>query len=546
MKSLRPYQSASIEAAHMQLKQFGSTVIVLPTGLGKTVVAAKIISDWEHGNTLFLAHTKELINQAADKIGIELGYRPAVEMGVVGQDVDTLWQGGMNVVGSVQSMIGDRRLNKYSRHPFGLIIVDEAHHSTSASYRKIIDYFHGLNANLKVIGITATPNRTDGAALGMIFESVAYQMSISDAVNGGWLVPVQQEYIVVDSLNFDELKIRKNSFGEADFTADQLEEILTEEETLHKMALPTIEKVGERRTLIFTASVEHAHKLAAVLNRYRDGCAAAVDGGTPTEMRKRVIGDFNDGRVQFLANCAVLTEGFDSPSCSAIVMGRPTKSLSLYTQMLGRGLRPLPGVVDGVADDFDRRMAILTSDKPNCLVLDFVGNSEHKLANAYDVLGGNYDMEARELARKEAKLERKDIGEVMDQAAALLALERQWKEREAITAKAKYGTYQVDPFGDDSGPSVNMGSAPRRGGATDNQVGLLVELGVSQATALSYSKRQAGAILDSIMATKCTRRQAKVLTRAGISTEGIGFKRASRIIDALAKNGWKRPAELPE
>lgn len=548
MKALRPYQQAALDATISQLRQYDSTVVVLPTGCGKTIYAAKLISDSEYGNCLFLAHTKELINQAADKIGIELGYRPAIEMGIQGQEVSSLFDGGMCVVASVQSMYGDRRLSKYKDNPFDIIIIDESHHATSATYRKVVDYFRNLKRNLKVVGITATPNRSDGTALGTIFDSVAYQMTTCDAVDQGWLVPVKQEYVVVDELNFDDFKIKKNSFGEGDFTAEQLDEILTEEEVLHKMALPTIDKVGDRPTLIFTASVNHAHKLASVLNRYKPTSACAVDGSTPIEKRRDIINDFSEGRIQFLANCAVLTEGFDAPACSAIVMGRPTKSLSLYSQMLGRGLRPLPGIVDGVNDDFERKMAILTSQKSNCLVLDFVGNSEHKLANAYDVLGGNYDVETRELAMKEAK-ERKvnqDTGSLMQQAAMLLALERQWKERERLTAQANYGTYEVDPFGDGPSPSVNSHTGPKRGGSSEGQVGFLVELGVSRDKALSYTKKQAGAVIDSISTTRCTRKQAKVLKKYGINVDGVGVKHASRIIDSIASNGWKKPEVLPQ
>lgn len=548
MKQLRPYQQAALDATRSQLQQYNSAVVVLPTGLGKTVFAAKLIAEWDRGNTLFLAHTRELINQAADKLGAELGYRPGVEMNIQGVETDTLWQGGLSVVGSVQTMYGDRRLAKYDRHPFGLIVVDECHHATSATYKKVIEHFQSLNPNLKVVGITATPNRADGTALGLMFESVAYQMSINDAVGQGWLAPVVQEYVVVDSLDFDGIKTKKNEFGEADFNASQLEAVLTQEEMLHKMAVPTLEKVGDRPTLVFTATVRHAHELAAVLNRYKPGCAAAVDGGTAPEQRKEIVADFSAGRKQFLCNCAVLTEGFDAPNCAAVVMGRPTKSLSLYTQMMGRGLRPLPGTVDGVPDAQDRRLAILTSGKPNCLVLDFVGNSNHKLANSYDVLGGKYDVEARELARREATRERKDVGEAMEQAASLLALERQWKEREHIRAReASYGAYAVDPF-DANAPEL-VGSdytGPARGTATDNQVRLLVNLGVAQAVAERYSKRQAGAVIESAAASRCTTKQAMTLRKHGVSPDGVGMDRASRIIDAIAANGWRRPEVIPE
>jgi superfamily II DNA or RNA helicase len=548
VKQSRPYQQAALDATRSQLKRYASTVVVLPTGLGKTVFAAKLIAEWDEGNTLFLAHTKELIAQAADKLGAELGYKPGVEMGISAVEPRTLWGGGLSIVGSVQTMYGDKRLAKYKDYPFGLIVIDECHHATASTYRKVVEYFRKLNPHLKVVGITATPNRSDGTALGLMFESVAYQMSINDAVEGGWLVPVSQEYVVVDALTLDAVKTKKNEFGEADFNPAQLEEVMMQEEMLHKLAVPALDKVGDRPTLVFTASVRHAHELAAVLNRYKPGCAAAVDGTTERKQRLQLTGDFCDRKVQFLCNCSVFTEGFDAPACSAIVMGRPTKSLSLYTQMLGRGLRPLTGTVDGIPDAQERRLAILTSDKPACLVLDFVGNSGHKLASAYDVLGGNYDVATRELAMREAQRERKDVSEIMEQAAALLTLERKWKEREHIRARdVLYGSHVVDPF-DGEGPDISGSeyTGPRRGTATDSQVRLLMNLGVSMERAQACSKAQAGAMIDKIGAERCTVKQARVLSKHGINPIGIGFERAGRIIDAIAANGWTRPMELPE
>ena len=547
MKRLRPYQQAALDATLDQLKRYESTVVVLPTGLGKTVYATKLMTGWERGNCLFLAHTKELIAQAADKLAAELGYRPTVEMNVQGADPAHLFQGDMVVVGSVQTMYSDRRLDKYSRHPFGLIVVDECHHASSSTYRKVIDHFRRLNPSLKVVGITATPNRADGTALGLVFESVAYQMSIQDAIGGGWLVPVQQEYVVVDSLELGDLKLGRNEFGERDFKAADLEAVLTEEEALHKQAVPTLDKVGDRSTLVFTSTVRHAHDLAAVLNRYRPNAAAAVDGTTLPERRKELVADFAAGRLQFLCNCAVLTEGFDAPRCAAVVMARPTKSLTLYTQMLGRGLRPLPGVVDGVPDATDRRLGILTSDKPNCLVLDFVGVSEHKLASTYDVLGGNYDVETKELARREAARHRKDVTEVMEQAAALLTLERQQREREHVKAAgAAYATFAADPFADSPAMAGANQNGPKRGTATDAQVGALAKYGIPVKEARTYSKGQAGAKLDYLVANCCTVKQAARLKSFGIDPTGIGRARASRIIDAIAANGWKPITELPE
>lgn len=544
-RQLRPYQQAAVDATLRQLDHYGSTVVVLPTGCGKTVYASRLIAGWERGNTLFLAHTRELIHQAADKLAVDLGYRPPIEMGVSAVDVDTMYQGEMCVVASVQTMYGDKRLAKYSRHPFGLIVIDESHHATAATYRKVIDHFRGLNPSLKVVGITATPNRADGAALGIVFDSEAYQMSIGDAIGDGWLVPIEQEYVVCGEINYDGIKTKKNEFGEADFSGSALEDVMVEEEALHAIAKPLVEKAGDRPTLVFCAGVQHAHAMAAVINRYKENAAVAVDGKTDPIDRKQAVANFASGRLQFLTNCMVFTEGFDAPNCSCVAMARPTKSLSMYMQMLGRGLRPLPGVVDGVPEAFDRRMGILTSGKPACYVLDFVGNSNHKLANVFDVLGGNYDADVRELAKTEAVRQKKPVGEVLEQAKALLELERQWADRRHITASAAYSAYGVDPFGEGAAPAVQTASKGR-GGSSDAQVGLLVKLGVDRATALGYSKRQAGAVIDSLASTKCTAGQAKTLQRAGIDPTGIGMDRASRIIDSIAKNNWQRPKEIPE
>ena len=544
-RNLRQYQQDAIDATLRQLEARGSTVVLLPTGMGKTVYAARLISGWERGNTLFLAHTRELIHQAADKLAPELGYRPPIEMGASAVELDTMYSGEMCVVASVQTMYGDKRLDKYRAHPFGLIVVDECHHATAATYRKVIDFFRGLNPSLKVVGITATPNRADGSALGIVFESEAYQLSIGDAIDGGWLVPIEQEYIVCDEINYDGLRTKRNEFGEADFSGAALEEVMKEEEAVHAVARPLVEKAGDRPTLVFCAGVEHAHVMAAVLNRYKANSAQAVDGKTDPLERKKAVADFAAGRLQFLTNCMVFTEGFDAPNCSCVAMARPTKSLSMYMQMLGRGLRPLPGVVDGPPDASERRLAIRLSEKPACYVLDFVGNSNHKLANVWDVLGGNYDVQVRELARQEAARQKKPVSEVLEQAKALLELERQWSERSHILASTAYSAYAVDPFGDGAAPSVQTASKGR-GGSSDAQIGLLVKLGVDYPTAAGDTKRQAGAVIDSLAQTRCTVGQAKALRRAGIDPAGIGMDRASRIIDALSANNWQPLKELPE
>lgn len=547
-KQPRPYQTEIVESIREKLRQYSSTIAVVPTGGGKTSIAAWIIDGWEQGNTLFLAHTRELIGQAADRLAEELGYPPVVEMGVRGADPEGIWQGGLCVVGSVQSMCKDRRLEKYAGHPFGLIIVDEAHRATSPMYRKVISFCQEKLPSCKVLGITATPKRADNTSLGIIFDSVACDLSISWMIDDGWLVPIRQEYVILEELNLDGMHTRKDKdFGESDFSSGDLEDMITkEDETLHKMAYAIIEKADDRSTLVFTPGVLSAYKMAEILNGHRPNCAAALDGKSLDGDRVRTVKQFQNGELQFLCNAQLFTEGFDAPCCSCLAMCRPTKSVGRYVQMLGRGLRALPGIVDGQTTAFDRRTAIFTSDKTDCLILDFVGNSSHKLANAWDVLGGNYDVETKELAKSENKGGKpSDVEENLKKAAALLEVEREWAQLSAVAARAGYQSYQVDPFGD--GPSPGLHASERqRGSLSDAQLGVLVGLGVPHDDAMKMSKRQASVVIDRIASTRCTDKQGKILKQHGIDPHGVPKDRASRIIDAIASNGWKRPEVLPE
>ena len=537
MRTLRDYQSESIAAIRREFERSNSTVLVLPTGCGKTIVMAKLASEWPGGNVMLLAHRIELLDQAQAKIGSELGYLPVVEQGQRAMDMECMWQGGHVIIGSVQTMCGERRLEKFRQFPFDLIMVDECHHATAASYRKVIDYFLSLNPNLKVLGVTATPKRADNTALGLVFNSVAFELAIADAIEAGWLVNVEQEYVSVENVDFSHVGLAKNEVGESDLKASELEQVMVEEEALHALARPIIERAGDRQALVFTAGVAHAHMLAAVLNRYRDGSAKAVDGETLKTARKEIVDDFMAGKLQFLTNFGVFTEGFDVPPVSLIAMGRPTKSVGLYTQMLGRGTRPLEGVVDGLPDAEARRAAIKASRKPSMLALDFVGNSRHKLVSSVDVLGGSYDVETRELAKRRAAAKSSDVMEELKKARAEIMLIREQHRRRAVRAEVAASYQKVDPFG--HGPAPAQADVMQtRGGSTDAQIGFLVNLGVAHETAAGYGKKQASAVIESLKQKRCTNKQRAILAKYGEPTD-VNFDQARAIIDEIAGVGWK-------
>lgn len=540
---MRDYQDAATLAA---IKEFldgrRSTLIVLPTGCGKTVIFARMASEWQTGNVLVLAHRIELLDQAADKLVPELGYRPPIEQGLRGLDEDMLWQGGNVIVGSVQTMRNIKRMQKYRECPFGLVIVDEAHHATSASYRQILDTCLEFNPNCRVLGVTATPHRADNTALGIVFESVAFGMELQEAIELGWLVGIRQEFVQIDDVDFSNIRMTTNKHGERDFPREELEAILTEEHALHAMAKPILDKSANgQQCLIFNAGVAHAHLMAAVLNRHKDNSAAAVDGKTDKEKRNEIVKDFHRGKLQYLCNFGVFTEGFDCPATSIVFMARPTKSPSLYLQMLGRGTRPLGGVVDGPPTPDLRKAAILASAKPHMLVVDYVGNSRHKPVSTIDALGGNYDVDVRKLAENRIKEKGGDVRDELEKAKADFTLLAEEKIRRQIKAsKVDYVTQEVDVFGHGAAP-VEQGMEVPRGGCSDQQISLLVGLGVKYETAAGYSRRQAHAVIDSLTKTRCTKRQLNVLKKYGY--EMMPFEEAKKTIDRIAANGWKRPED---
>jgi superfamily II DNA or RNA helicase len=556
VKSLRDYQHWCINGnqqfpgVNAALAKHKSSVVVMATGLGKTVVIAKVANEWTKGNVLCLAHRIELVDQMADTLAPELGYRPAVEQGGRGLDYDTLFAGGHVVVGSIQSMITENRRRKFQRHPFGLIIIDECHRATSPSYQKLVDICREIDPECRVLGVTATPNRTDGTALGLVFESVAYEMGIVAGIEAGWLVDIQQKFAVVEDLDLSKVPCTRNEVGEMDFKQAELEALLSQEGSLHSMSRPVLDstKNGEQ-AIIFTASVAHAHLFATVLNHYRPGCARAVDGtmdkgegGERTELVRR----FKAGDLQFLLNFNIATEGFDAPKTAFVVMGRPTKSVLVYTQMLGRCTRPLPGTVDGLNTPEERKDAIAASAKPGATVLDFVGNTRMagSVVTATDVLGGNYDVDIRNAADEIVGVNRTaNVRDALNKAKASLLLEAEEERRRPLRnavqgVRLDYHIQDVDPFG-----SYNARSTPKtsRGGATDAQVAALVNLGVASETALGYSKRRASVEIDSLKQKRCTERQAKALLKFGYDPSRFNAATASAQIQVLADKGWTRP-----
>ncbi len=532
--TMRPYQVECVDACFESWRDYDALMVVLATGMGKTVCAADIINRWpvQCGRILFIAHMQELIFQAQDKIGLHTEERPSIEMGIHRESTDghDLLDRSKCLVASIQTM--NKRMQKFDPKNFGLVIIDEFHHAGAATYRRLWDYFKTGNPHIKMLGITATPYRGDNISLGCLAEHCPFEMGIREGIDEGWLVPIEQTYIVVEHLDFSACRTVAKDLNEGDLEevvmGGKVQDGMTDEERLailekqermlHAMAAPTVEEAQGRTTLFFCVTVAHAERMAEVLRRYPGVTAEVLVGTTPADERADRIARFKNGALQILVVVGCATEGFDAPNVEVVAMGRMTKKQGLYVQMVGRGTRPQPGVVDRYCTADERKEAIGNSRKPRMLVLDFVGNSgKHKLISTADVLAGDMPPDLVEAAIQDMKEtgESDDIRNAVwkqkqkrdEEAKRAAEIEKARREaaiaaeearRVKLRAEAEYRSKQVDPFSHQQVPEQVQSKF--RGGATDAQVKKLVSLGIPEGTAMGWTKTQAGAVIGERMA----------------------------------------------
>lgn len=476
----RDYQVQCHDRIIEKWRTHTSTLAVMATGLGKTPTFGKVIKTMQPKRALVLAHRAELIYQARDKIQEATGLPCGIEMADKSVSAD-LFHRNPVVIATVQTMISGsekKRMTKFKPHDFGVIVVDECHHSTSESYRSIIKYYK-TNPEIKIVGVTATPDRADEEALGQVFESVAFEYGILDGIENGWLVDITQQFCSVKSIDLSHVRTTAG-----DLNGAELNEVMEAEENIQGICHPSLEVLyglaphtlsgiavpdwtqfilglgrKPRRAIIFTASVKQAEACCNILNRSVPGLAEWVCGETNRDARQNTLHRFSTGDTAVVVNCGVLTEGFDNPAVEVILMARPTKSRSLYAQMVGRSTRPLPGIVDGLETKEQRLEAIKKSTKPYARIIDFVGNSgRHKLVTCFDILGGRVSDEAAARAQGELRmkgnvvrvcreLSKAEVNIKNERRAAAERARREAELRKAhLIAKSKFTHRLVNPF----------------------------------------------------------------------------------------------------
>ena len=394
---LRPYQAEAKAAVFEQWdKGTLKTLLVLPTGCGKTIVFAKVAEDCvrQGYRVLILAHRGELLEQAADKI------KKSTNLGCATEKAEQTCLGSWFriTVGSVQSMQREKRLSQFSENYFNVIIIDEAHHCISDGYQKVLKHF----PSAKVLGVTATPDRGDMRNLGEFFESLAYEYTLPKAIREGYLSPIKAMTIPLQ-LDLSGVYIQSGDFKAGDI-ATALDPYL------HQIADEMMKYCRDRKTVVFLPLVKTSQKFKEILNE-KGFKAAEVNG--ESKDRAEVLEAFDKGEYNVLCNSMLLTEGWDCPSVDCVIVLRPTKVRSLYSQMVGRGTR-------------------LCEGKSYLLLLDFLWHTErHELCHPADLI-----CEKKEVARKMTENLEETAGCPMDlEEAERKASEDVIAEREESLAK---------------------------------------------------------------------------------------------------------------
>lgn len=511
---LRPYQSEAKAAIFEEWdKGVKRTLLVLPTGCGKTIVFAKVTEDCvRRGNrVLILAHRGELLEQAADKIGKATGLGCATEKA----EETCLGSWFRVVVGSVQSLTREKRLKQFPVDYFDTIIIDEAHHCLSDSYQKILDYFKGAS----ILGVTATPDRGDMRNLGECFDSLAYEYTLPKAIKAGYLSPIKALTLPL-KLDLSAVGMQSGDFKSGDI-ATALDPYL------YQIADEMEKHCKDRKTVVFLPLVKTSQKFRDILNN-KGFRAAEVNGDSKD--RAEVLAAYERGDYNVLCNSMLLTEGWDCPFVDCIVVLRPTKVRSLYSQMVGRGTRLFPG-------------------KEHLLLLDFLWHTErHELCHPASLI-----CQDEEVARKMTENIEKagcpvDIELAEKQAAEDVVAQREEALAKKLEEMKKRKKALVDPLQfemsiqaeDLSGyvPSFGWEMAP----PSDSQKRELEKRGIVPDEIDNAGK--ASLILDRLHRRQdenlSTPKQIRCLEKYGFQHVGTwNFDNAKNMIDRIAAAGWR-------
>ena len=512
---LRPYQQAAKNAIFSEWENVRSTLLVLPTGTGKTVVFASTAEDCvrQRGRILILAHRGELLDQAQDKIGKVTGLGCAVEKA----DQICIGSWFRITVGSVQSMMQEKRLDRFPHDYFSHIIIDEAHHAVSDSYQRVIRHFPESH----ILGVTATPDRGDMRELGSVFDTLAYEYTLPQAIKDGYLSPIKALTIPL------KLDISKVGVSAGDFKPGEIGTAL--DPYLEQIAQEMKKYCDDRKTVVFLPLIATSQKFCAILNS--NGFHAAEVNGN-SEDRAEVLADFESGKYNVLCNSMLLTEGWDCPSVDCVIVLRPTKVRALYCQMVGRGTRLCDGKDHLLLLDFLWHTERHELCRPAHLICDSEETAKQMTADLTENAGCPVDVtEAAQTAEKETVAKREE---------ALKKQFEKYKTRKrnlvdpleyAISTQQRSLLNYQPAFGwECAPPSQAQMQALENRGIDPNKV---QTAGLAEQVLRSTAQRQQNGL--------STAKQIARLERYGFRNVGAwSFEAASNMISRIAAQGWKR------
>lgn len=512
---LRPYQREAIEAIQEEWNRgVRTTLLVLPTGCGKTIVFCKLAQGLVRNGEriLILAHRGELLDQAADKMKKATGLGCAVEKA----DQTCIGSWFRVVVGSVQTLMRPKRLAQFAPDFFDTIIVDEAHHAISDSYQKVLQHFSGAN----VLGVTATPDRGDMKDLGTFFESLSYEYTLPQAIRSGYLCPIKALTIPL------KLDISSVGISSGDFKAGEIGTAL--DPYLDQIASEMTMYCAGRKTVVFLPLIKTSQKFRDILNEH--GFKAAEVNGESDD-RADTLAAFDRGEYDVLCNSMLLTEGWDCPTVDCIVVLRPTKIRSLYCQMVGRGTRLAEGKTHLLLLDFLWMTSRHDLCRPAALIADSEDVAEQMTRNLSEKAGEEIDiMDAEKQAEEDTVRAREEA------LAEQLALMRRRKKK------------LVDPLqfamSIQSGELINY--VPAFGAelkpASDIQKKNLERLGINpdDVKTSGEAEKILGTLRRRQEQSLATPKQIRRLEMYGFQHVGTwSFEAASNMISRIAAQGWR-------
>ena len=512
-QTLRPYQQAARDAIHAEWENGHTrTLLVLPTGTGKTIVFASVAADQVRAGdrVLILAHRGELLEQAADKLQRSTGLVSAVEK-AESTCLDSWFR---VVVGSVQTLQRTARLERFPQDYFGTIIIDEAHHAITDGYRRILDYFSGA----KVLGVTATPDRGDMRNLGEVFDSLAFEYKLTDAIKEGYLCKIMAQTIPL------QLDITSVTMSGGDYAVGDLGTAL--DPYLEQIAAEMARRCKSRKAVVFLPLIKTSQKFRDLLNTY--GFRAAEVNGQSDD-RRQVLADFDAGKYNVLCNSMLLTEGWDCPSVDCVVVLRPTKVRSLYSQMVGRGTRLSPG-------------------KTDLLLLDFLWMTDkHELCRPADLVCEDRTV-ARQMTEHLAETGcPEDIEEAAAQASEDVVAQREEALAKQLEEQRRKKAKLVDPLQYEMSIQAEdlAGYVPafgwEAGPPSEQQTAALEKLGILPDAVESAGK--AALLLDRLNKRRdeglTTPKQIRCLEKYGFQHVGTWSFEARHMIDRIAAQGWR-------